>query len=336
MQRILNNYDELQKLLQNSGKNILFIHGKSAEKFSRLYECLSDKRVVHFTGFTPNPKIEDANAASEFFRLNKCGVILAVGGGSAIDTAKYVKLNNPDSMLVVIPTTAGSGSEATKFAVLYEDGKKLSITDEKIIPDSVLFDSELLKYLPDYHRKSSALDALSHALESFWSVNASESSKKFSREALTNITRLLENYPDSYNPEEMLKNSYTAGQAINLAQTTAGHAMCYKITGLYNIAHGHAAALCNRVLFKWLISHENLPVLKEIAESMNCGTPEEAAGKFNAIFERLNLQIPEANDQKIKILSESVNPERLKNFPAKLDLFTIKNLYMEILNYNGR
>ena len=336
MQQILNNYDELQKLLQNSGKNILFIHGKSAEKFSRLYECLSDKRVVHFTGFTPNPKIEDATAASEFFRLNKCGVILAVGGGSAIDTAKYVKLNNPDSMLVVIPTTAGSGSEATKFAVLYEDGKKLSITDEKIIPDSVLFDSELLKYLPDYHRKSSALDALSHALESFWSVNASESSKKFSREALTNITRLLENYPDSYNPEEMLKNSYTAGQAINLAQTTAGHAMCYKITGLYNIAHGHAAVLCNRVLFKWLISHEKLPVLKDIAESMNCRTPEEAAEKFNAIFERLNLQIPEANDQEIKILSESVNPERLKNFPAKLDLFTIKNLYMEILNYNGR
>ena len=149
------------------------------------------------------------------------------------------------------------------------------------------------------------------------------------------ITRLLENYPDSYNPEEMLKNSYTAGQAINLAQTTAGHAMCYKITGLYNIAHGHAAALCNRVLFKWLI-HKNLPVLKDIAESMNCGTPEEAAEKFNAIFERLNLQIPEANDQEIKILSESVNPERLKNFPAKLDLFTIKNLYMEILNYNGR
>ncbi|MBQ7561712.1 MAG: phosphonoacetaldehyde reductase [Synergistaceae bacterium] len=330
MQQILNNYDELQRILQD--KTILFIHGKSAEKFSRVYECLRDKRVFHFTSFTPNPIIEDAKAASNFFTLNKCGIILAVGGGSAIDTAKYVKLNNPDSMLVVIPTTAGSGSEATKFAVLYEGGKKLSITDEKIIPDSVLFDSELLKYLPDYHRKSSALDAFSHSLESFWSVNADESSKKFSREALTNITRLLENYPGSYNPEEMLKNSYLAGQAINLAQTTAGHAMCYKITGLYNIAHGHAAALCNRVLFKWLIKHENLPVLNDIAACMNCGSPEKAAEKFSAIFMRLGLEIPEANEQEINILSASVNPERLKNFPAKLDLFTIKNLYREILN----
>ena len=237
-------------------------------------------------------------------------------------------------MLVVIPTTAGSGSEATRFAVLYEDGKKLSITDDKIIPDSVLFDSELLKYLPDYHRKSSALDALSHALESFWSVNANESSKIFSREALTNITRNLANYPDSYNPDSMLKNAYTAGKAINLAQTTAGHAMCYKITGLYNIAHGHAAALCNRVLFRWLIN-KNLPVLHEIADSMGCNTPQEAAEKFNDIFTRLNMAIPQANEQEINILSESVNPERLKNFPVQLDSLTIKNLYREILN-NGR
>ncbi|MBQ7576781.1 MAG: iron-containing alcohol dehydrogenase [Synergistaceae bacterium] len=256
------------------------------------------------------------------------------GGGTTIDVAKYVKLNNPDSMLVVIPTTAGSGSEATRFAVLYEDGKKLSITDDKIIPDSVLFDSELLKYLPDYHRKSSALDALSHALESFWSVNANESSKIFSREALTNITRNLANYPDSYNPDSMLKNAYTAGKAINLAQTTAGHAMCYKITGLYNIAHGHAAALCNRVLFRWLIN-KNLPVLHEIADSMGCNTPQEAAEKFNDIFTRLNMAIPQANEQEINILSESVNPERLKNFPVQLDSLTIKNLYREILN-NGR
>ena len=330
MQRILNNYDELQEILESVNGNILFVHGKSAFKnFSRLSSCLdsvSDK-IVHFTEFSPNPKLEDAKKAAAYFTDKNCVFI-------PIDVAKYVKLNNPDSMLVVIPTTAGSGSEATRFAVLYEDGKKLSITDDKIIPDSVLFDSELLKYLPDYHRKSSALDALSHALESFWSVNANESSKIFSREALTNITKILANYPDSYNPDEMLKNSYMAGKAINLAQTTAGHAMCYKITGLYNIAHGHAAALCNRILFRWLIN-KNLPVLDEIASAMGCNTPEESAEKFNAIFSRLNMAIPSATEQEINILSESVNPERLKNFPVQLDSLTIKNLYREILN-NGR
>ncbi|MBQ6773947.1 MAG: iron-containing alcohol dehydrogenase [Synergistaceae bacterium] len=257
-------------------------------------------------------------------------------GGSSIDVAKYVKLNNPEAKLAVIPTTAGSGSEATRFAVLYEDGKKLSITDDIMIPDYVLFDPELLKYLSDYHRKSSALDALSHALESFWSVNADSESQNFSREALTNITRLLENYPESYKPEEMLMSSYKAGRAINISQTTAGHAMCYKLTGLFKIAHGHAAALCNRILFRWLVNNKPLLVLNNIADSMSCKSPEEAAEKFCAIFDKLGLEPPRASSHDIEILAESVNPERLKNFPAELDKITIKNLYQEILNTNGR
>ena len=238
----------------------------------------------------------------------------------------------PEVPLIVIPTTAGSGSEATRFAVLYKDGKKLSITDENIIPDYVMFDPELLKYLPEYHRKSSALDAFSHALESFWSVNANTQSKEFSREALANITLMLENYPASYDPAKMLMSSYTAGKAINISQTTAGHAMCYRITGIFGTAHGHSAALCNRILFRWLIENTKLDVLNEIAEAMHCNSPIEAADKFNAIFSRLGLNIPEASEHDIDELTSSVNPERLKNFPAILDTNTIKTLYREILN----
>ena len=334
MQRLLNNYDELAGILNSAGGNILFVHGKSAERFSRLTQCLASvsEKVFHFTGFTPNPKLEDAKAACEVFRQNRCVLLLTGGGGTAIDVAKYVKLNNPEARLAVIPTTAGSGSEATRFAVLYEDGRKLSITDDNIIPDYVLFDSELLKYLPDYHRKSSALDAMSHALESFWSVNANEESRQFSREALSNITRLLENYPDSYSPEDMLRNAYTAGKAINISQTTAGHAMCYRITGIFGTAHGHSAALCNRILFRWLIHNTTLPVLEDIAEAMGCDSPEGAAAKFEAIFSRMSLEIPTASAEQIDSLTESVNPERLKNFPAKLDKDTINKLYREILN----
>lgn len=254
------------------------------------------------------------------------------GGGTAIDVAKYVKLHNPEAHLAVIPSTAGSGSEATRFAVLYEDGKKLSITDDNIIPDYVLFDPELLKYLPDYHRKSSALDAFSHALESFWSVNATEHSRKISREALANITRLLSEYPASYDPEAMLRNAYTAGKAINISQTTAGHAMCYRITGIFGTAHGHSAALCNRVLFRWLIHNTSLPVLEDIAHAMGCDSPEDAAEKFEAIFSRLGLEIPTASPQQIDSLTMSVNPVRLKNFPATLDTYTIRELYTQILN----
>ena len=195
-----------------------------------------------------------------------------------------------------------------------------------------MFDAGLLDSLPEYHRKSSALDALSHALESFWSVNANEHSREFSRKALTEITRLLSDYPGSYNPAAMLASSYTAGQAINISQTTAGHAMCYRITGIFGTAHGHSAALCNRVLFRWLVGNTSLPALNEIADAMGCDSPKSAAEKFDAIFAGLGLAVPEATNQQIDSLTESVNPERLRNFPAALDTHTIRELYTEILN----
>lgn len=333
MQRVLNSYDELGEILRKAGR-VMFVHGKSAENFTSLSECLSSSgaEVFHFTSYTPNPKIEDAESANQYFVLNKCVFLLSGGGGTAIDVAKYVKLKNPGARLAAVPTTAGSGSEATRFAVLYEDGRKLSITDERIIPDYVLFDPELLKYLPEYHRKSSALDAFSHALESFWSVNANDESRKFSRESLSEITELLENYPESYDAERMQKASYTAGRAINISQTTAGHAMCYKITGIFGTAHGHSAAMCNRILFRWLCENSGLEVLNDIASSMKCDSPIEAAEKFDRIFSRLNMSVPEASENDIDELTCSVNPERLKNFPAKLDAITIRNLYRKILN----
>lgn len=336
MQKIFANYETLSEFLLNitpENKNILFVHGKSLQKISVLNK-ISDKlkaKLIHFTEFKANPKIKDALKAAECFTLNNCSNIFAVGGGSSIDIAKYAKLQHKSAKLAVIPTTAGSGSEATRFAVLYEDGRKLSITDDDIIPDAVLFDSELLQFLPEYHRKSSALDALSHALESFWSVNADETSMNFSREALGNITRLLENYPGSYNPEAMLINSYTAGRAINIARTTAGHAMCYKITGIFGISHGHSAALCNKILFRWLAENANIKVSDDIAKTMNCRNLKEAALKFESIYNILGLEVPEANEGQINMLASSVNPERLKNFPVSLDESTIKNLYRKIL-----
>ena len=336
MQRVLNDYHELTEFFADSGsRNIMLVHGKSLERFESLGKYLDTLkslglRIIHFTDFKSNPILNDAEHAANFFAGNQCDSILAVGGGSAMDTAKYVRLKN-HVPFAVIPTTAGSGSEATRFAVLYQDGKKLSLTDDIMIPDAVLLDDSLLVNLPEYHRKSSALDAFSHALESFWSVNATEQSRNFSREALTDITRLLENYPDSYDAKQMLRSSYTAGKAINLAQTTAGHAMCYKITGIFHTAHGHSAALCNRVLFRYLAANTKLPVLNDIADSMKCKSPELAAEEFNEIFTHLGLDIPEAGEQELAILANSVNPERLKNFPVQLDPDTIKNLYREIL-----
>lgn len=324
---ILNNYDELHELLKRSGK-ILCVHGRSLSRFERLNSMIASlPNVIHFTDYSPNPKLEDAKRASEI----ECDVILTIGGGSAIDVSKYVKLKNENAKLIAVPTTAGSGSEATKYAVLYENGKKLSLTDNIMIPDYVMFDPELLHHMPEYVKKSSALDAFSHALESFWSVNANSESEIYSREALSTITRLLENYPESYDYETMQRAAYTAGKAINISQTTAGHAMCYRITGIFGTSHGHSSALCNRVLFPYLVKHTELEALNDIANSMGCDSPDEAVKKYEHIFSRMNLEVPEADINQIEELVSSVNPERLRNFPVKLTESMIRELYCEIL-----
>ena len=141
----------------------------------------------------------------------------------------------------------------------------------------------------------------------------------------------------------MLLAANTAGKAINITQTTAGHAMCYKITSLFRCAHVHAAILCDRILFPWMLTNTHLcidprgegflkDIFNQIAGAMGCDTPEEAADKLNDIFTKLGFEIPSATEEQFAILKSSVNPVRMKNHPVKLDPETIDPLYQQIIN----
>ena len=141
----------------------------------------------------------------------------------------------------------------------------------------------------------------------------------------------------------MLRAANTAGKAINITQTTAGHAMCYKLTSLYGAAHGHAAALCDRVLIPYMLANTDQcidprgeahlkTVLADIAKAMGCDTPEQAAVKFDALVTELDLPVPALrSEEELGILKTSVNPDRLKNHPVRLTADTIEALYRKIL-----
>lgn len=189
------------------------------------------------------------------------------------------------------------------------------------------------------------MDALCHAIESFWSVNSTNESKVYSKDAIKGIMLNMNGY--LANTEEgnagMLMAAHIAGKAINITQTTAGHAMCYKITSLFGVAHGHAAALCNRILFPWMIKNTDKcidprgevylkSILAEISETMGCETAEKAAEKLSRLFDSLELEIPTATETQYEELKMSVNPVRLKNHPIKLTIDSIDNLYRNILN----
>lgn len=357
-------YAELDAYLrENQVRKIFLVCGGSIRslRINSYFEKLEsdmDIQVVRFSNFKPNPTYESVAEAVGLFRREHCGLIAAVGGGSAMDVAKCVKLfcnmdgrRNyleqeivpNDVRLLAAPTTAGTGSEATRYAVIYYEGKKQSVSHESCIPSAVLLDPSLLRTLPEYHRKSSMLDALCHAVESFWSVNSTQKSRAYSKVAIQAILANMDAYlnNESSGNAGMLTAANTAGRAINITQTTAGHAMCYRLTSLYGIAHGHAAALCVSELWPYMAAHTGncidprgeeylVRTFEEIALAMGCGTVLEAIRKFQTIVAGLGLTAPQDGDRDYALLSESVNPDRLKNNPVALSTEDINAIYRQI------
>ena len=316
-------------------------------------------KIVRFGEFNPNPLYESVVKGVELFKKEHCEAIIAVGGGSAIDVAKCIKLYSNmnssknyleqvvvpnDIELIAVPTTAGTGSEATRYAVIYYGGEKQSVSNYSCIPSTVLFDASLLKTLPEYQRKVTMLDALCHAIESFWSINSNTESKMYSYDAIRMIIKNKDVYlaNEDIGNVAMMKAANIAGKAINITQTTAGHAMSYKLTSLYGIAHGHAVALCVSKLFRYMVDNTekcmdsrggeylNMIFIK-ITEAMECDSVQAAVDRFDGIVSGLGLEVPVPRIEDYNILKNSVNPIRLKNNPVKLDMETIDYLYHQIL-----
>ncbi len=360
------NYSALDSFfISNKIQKVFLVHTKSFLNFkiSKYFASLKEKLgidIVSFTNFHPNPDYDSVVEGEKLFRETNCDCIIAVGGGSSIDVAKCIKLymgldNNKlffeqvpipnDIKLIVAPTTAGTGSEATRYAVIYYKGEKQSITHDTCIPSEVIFDSAFLHTLPDYQRKSTMLDALCHSLEAYWSVNSTAESKTFSEKAINIILENLDSYlrneeKGNYN---MLMAANLAGKAINITQTTAGHAMCYKLTSMYGIAHGHAAALCVNKLWPFMVNNTQKSndargkeyldnMFSQLAQIMGCKSVKEATVKFSSILQKLNIEIPNVkNVDDFDMLKISVNPVRIKNNPIKLTEEDINILYHQIL-----
>ena len=319
---------------------------------------------ITFNQFTPNPLYEDVCKGVELFNREGCDTILAVGGGSSIDVAKCIKLyckmsteqlfldqeyKETGIKLVAIPTTAGTGSESTRYAVIYYDGKKQSVTHESIIPNIAILEPKVLKTLPIYQKKCTMLDALCQGIESWWSVNSTEESKMLSRQAVEIIMKWWHEYifDNTDNAaEHIMIGANLAGQAINITQTTAAHAFSYKITSMYHLPHGHAVAVCLPEIWKYMIEHMDKcldkrgqgylnGIFNNIAHAMGAETPTEAIVQYRSMMKDMDLSNPTSafclRPSDIEYLSSSVNPVRLKNNPIHLDEEVIIFLYEAIV-----
>jgi len=206
---------------------------------------------INYREVPANPTIEFAEEM--VLKAKGATKVISQGGGSTIDTGKYVsfKLKIPHK---AIPTTAGTGSEVTKFAVFIVKGKKWSMEDDALIPEEYSLIPELITSLPPEQTASTGLDALSHAIESWWSPRATEESRLYGRRA---INLILNSLYDSYrNPSNemlrmnMLEAANLAGKAFNITKTSICHAISYPLTTKYNIPHGIACAMTLPIFMK--------------------------------------------------------------------------------------
>lgn len=372
MQKIINGIAQLPAILKEVGCKKLFLVVDSSYPFLNIkdaIEALPVKERVLFSDFTPNPLYEQVCNGIELLKSSNCDTILAVGGGSAIDVAKCIKLavlaeegnaaiipplvstrvacDGAKLPFIAIPTTAGTGSESTHNAVMYYEGAKQTVTNDGVLPDYAILEPSVLKTLPLYQKKCTMMDALCQGIESWWSVNSTEDSYEYSRKTIELIMANWRKYifenDDEAAKQIMLAANY-GGRAINITQTTAAHAFSYKITSLYKLPHGYAVAVCLPEIWEYMLGdmdkcidargQEYLSsIFVLISKAMGCDNPEQAIAEFRQMMVEMELKNPvaENREEEMNVLSTSVNPVRLKNNPIFLNYSVIRSLYSIIV-----
>lgn len=262
-----------------------FIRRGSLEKLFQEFE----KKQVEYAVYSkvqPDPTTDCIEEAVELYQKEKCEAIVAVGGGSVIDCSKALgaRIARPKKSLMdmqgllkvmkripdiyAVPTTAGTGSEATAGAVI-TDGKshyKFTILDLCLVPRYAILDPQLTCALPPSITAVTGMDALTHAVEAYTNRFCSPATKKATLDAVKlvyeNLIKAYENGQDMKARENMLLASYYAGVAINSNFIGYVHAIAHGIGGLYGVTHGKA----NAIVMPYVLEAFGVSVEKKLAQ----------------------------------------------------------------------
>ena len=353
----------LQHILKSiNSKRVFFITGNSTLEKPNIKKVKSIIRkeceIYHFDEISSIPSIEGVKTALISFRKSNSDLIIAMGGGSVLDIGKSVSIfstnkgNIEDYLfkkisfrkkgipLILIPTTAGTGSEATHFAVIFKEKTKYSLADEKFIQgDYIIVDPELTYSLPKRVTAYTGMDAFCQGVESFWNINSTDESKEYAKKAIKLIMNNIEkavNSPDEESRYNMAIAANYAGKAINITKTTATHAISYPITSYFNVPHGLAVALTisSMIIFNAGVNKNDVldprgleyvkKIMDEVKLLIGARTFIEAQEIVNKMIKKIGLElklselgISSQNDLEI-IVKNGFNPERVKNNPRLL------------------
>lgn len=295
---------------------VTFPEARSLGLVDRIQVLLGDALTAVIEDVRPNPDVAELVAPYEWFWADDKGaeVIVAVGGGSAIDTAKALMVGSASGRfddllaglssgktfvparvktLIAVPTTAGTGSEVTPWATIWDRAHQVkhSLHLPQTWPAIALIDPDLMLSLPASVTLQSGLDALSHALEAIWNVNANPLSDTFAVSAVHDIfdtlPRLMSALEDRELRARMALAALKAGMAFSNTRTALAHSISYEMTLRYGLPHGIA---CSFTLPMVLARAMGLRADRDAVLAQALGPLEHAQQRLRDFIESLGVR----------------------------------------------
>jgi alcohol dehydrogenase class IV len=364
---------KLPKIIASKGINpVLIVTDKqivSLKLMDTLIDGLKQRKIrfVIYDETVPNPTIQNIEDALKLYKSNGCKGIIAFGGGSPMDCAKAVgcrvtrpaksipkmkgllKVRRKLPPLFAIPTTAGTGSEATVAAIISnpETKEKYAINDVALIPLYAILDPMVTVGLPQSITATTGMDALTHAVEAYIGRSNTRKTRKM---ALKAIRMIFDNLYTAYNDgqniqarENMLMASYYAGYAFTRAYVGYVHAVAHSLGGFYGIPHG----LANAVILPYVLTLYGRSAEKSLAEladtvgiSKSTDSRQKKAEKFIEAVKKLNrdMNIPDKitgiRKEDIPLMAERAEHESNPLYPVPkiMNKKELENIYYLIDN----
>jgi phosphonate metabolism-associated iron-containing alcohol dehydrogenase len=329
---------------------VLLVTGRKSMKETgvtdRVIDYLKDYQVVIYDKVEPNPTVRIVEGGIQFLKDEECDLVIGLGGGSAIDTAKAIsvlaknpgpaeeylsgerKILNRRLPLIAIPTTAGTGTEVTPAASITSEKskRKISLTHEYVHPDVAIVDPVLTATMPKFVTATTGLDALSQCIEAYWSKNRTPISDIFALNGakliFENLTKAFD-FPDDLEfRENMALASLFSGMAISIAKTTIVHSVSYPLTVHFNVTHGLACSLTlpSFIMYNSKVVEDRI---LEIAKTAGVKTVEDFVRKIEQLIS--NFELPRRlSEVGIKmedidiIVKEGFRPDRAGNNPREV------------------
>jgi len=346
---------EHSALLATLGKKALIVTAPSSAKNGSRQDVIAalEKEGMEYAVYDRcenNPSLKMVDDLADFARKSGCDLVIGVGGGSPMDCAKAASVlavndypaaelfknvyPNRTLPLVLIPTTAGTGSEMSYNSVLTVDGgtNKKSFGTPKLHAKLAFLDATYTERLPMQLARHTAVDAFAHALEGFLKPSCSPMGAMFAKEVFRNFAAcrdaLLGESLDFATRETLLMNAMLAGIVIAQERTIGLHVASYPLTALYGVHHGLAVGLPMAAFVKMCYA-EAKDKIDEVLRILGLSAPDDLKGYIGALLYDSNTYTMEDVE---KIMEISVPGILARENPHKFTVEEIRQLYLESLN----